>query len=884
MAEEAGCGVAFAGEGFKPCGGVFACLSFNRKEKCRVILGGDHLPMNGGMKHLPPGYRALGNYFGPCSIGDFSGREVGAELYSYQHRYNGADASVHLGVVGALGLGSGRSQADADDRWVDRSCLSESVSNELLREHIADEEMLLYKLGVTSYKLCILYVRRIILDALVTLPRGQSSIVQEASSRKLFRFIKACSSESYGLVGEAGAMVMSAECLGLGCSGFEGSGDGEGAVLLFNSFKILDGEGSREEAKSAEESLSECAEFALSLGGFGCLPFLKVALMDICRSSEGFRESALSSIEDAILNLSKIRLSSRANGDGEGDDGLRNPGEQLYLDDRHHGMGGGRSGIGVTVGGDDIRFVSWLTGLLLSASSKRDFDSLKMKLFVCWSRGLLSPSMPFRMIAAQHCSIFMRDMSEGERSLIRVSDDAGTLSFPPGGIDAKVKLYFQRLKGIVVSRIWAERAAAPVYSKYLQSLVELLLSYNPKVQHSGNDLIKLDCTVPTQLPRPYIGVDDHVVTDDWVTFRGELKIDGVTDASFVKVVAKQRTATRNLLDGGQGPPFLDVGMTVMRGADWKDDEYGVEDGWEEDGGASQEKDEGLDRGHVDVEEVTIKGGDDSSQGAGASVEEEENGEDDAEAEDGQQSITTTDAISVDGQQSIATDAATVETGGDNDTIASLDAPSIISEQSEEDDVIAAVAAAAQAKFELKKRKKKKLLVRKDRDNIEKAKKKKTARSKKAKISSRSIKSDDLPTLPIGTVIAITDYAGIKGAGRLVKWEKTGSERVYRWGVGGCFDLTHVETNRKRTKARRRYPNPECFETCAARNGFGKDVLVHCVLKLKPRDTARREWFGFLEMPMFGAGIQVKGTRNGDKMRIVEESLLWGAGHCGWNLR
>ena len=39
--EEIGMGQAFSGEGFRPCSGVYACVSFNRKEKLRLFLGGE---------------------------------------------------------------------------------------------------------------------------------------------------------------------------------------------------------------------------------------------------------------------------------------------------------------------------------------------------------------------------------------------------------------------------------------------------------------------------------------------------------------------------------------------------------------------------------------------------------------------------------------------------------------------------------------------------------------------------------------------------------------------------------------------------------------------------------------------------------------------------
>ena len=58
QAEEIGMGVAFSGQGFRPCGGVYACVSFNRREKLRLILGGES---SEPFKHQPPsGYKGVG--------------------------------------------------------------------------------------------------------------------------------------------------------------------------------------------------------------------------------------------------------------------------------------------------------------------------------------------------------------------------------------------------------------------------------------------------------------------------------------------------------------------------------------------------------------------------------------------------------------------------------------------------------------------------------------------------------------------------------------------------------------------------------------------------------------------------------------------------------
>jgi len=118
-AEEIGMGLAFTD--IRPVSGVYPCVSFNRKEKIKLCLGGKFGPLTYGP---PEGYRAVGEYF-DVKIHDyekylqfekdylkdrvnvpnqlkrylcnFSDGEHGHELFAWQHRYYGSDASVHLG-------------------------------------------------------------------------------------------------------------------------------------------------------------------------------------------------------------------------------------------------------------------------------------------------------------------------------------------------------------------------------------------------------------------------------------------------------------------------------------------------------------------------------------------------------------------------------------------------------------------------------------------------------------------------------------------------------------------------------------------------------------------------------------------------------------------
>ena len=117
--EEIGMGLAFSEEGFRPCSGVYCCVSFNSREKLRLVLGGEGTEP---FKYKPDGYRGVGEAIldsvkerqiliqeeiaalppvrqerneneKPSYLCDLSDGEHGHELFSWQHRYYGSDAS-----------------------------------------------------------------------------------------------------------------------------------------------------------------------------------------------------------------------------------------------------------------------------------------------------------------------------------------------------------------------------------------------------------------------------------------------------------------------------------------------------------------------------------------------------------------------------------------------------------------------------------------------------------------------------------------------------------------------------------------------------------------------------------------------------------------------
>ena len=225
--EEIGMGLAFSGDGFRPCGGVYACVSFNRKEKIRLLLGGggtdtfNHPP--------PPGYKGVGESVHNLvkerddllqeesilteenSINkeldpkpylcDFSDGEHGYELFAWQHRYYGSDAKVRLGGQGRNRTSS-RRRRTADRRrsvcvslksskrmedvyygvintrlekvWAKETSVGDFDDHRMIINHvnsgyndiIKETEEELYDVGLATY---ILYVRKLMMHITIAL-------------------------------------------------------------------------------------------------------------------------------------------------------------------------------------------------------------------------------------------------------------------------------------------------------------------------------------------------------------------------------------------------------------------------------------------------------------------------------------------------------------------------------------------------------------------------------------------------------------------------------------------------------------------------------------------------------------------------------------------
>jgi len=369
--EEIGMGVAFAGEGFRPCGGVYACVSFNRREKLRVRLSEPF------QYQPPPGYKGVGESVleaveeretlalkedildrKPAGsrpepkrfLCDFSDGEHGHELMAWAHRYYGSDASVHLGSGRAKPSGSPKSSSvaladspasacisrrlekvwtsDSNTEKGSRGETTETISklpHDLNREDLFSKIQQGYaeagkeldrQLVSESVTLAILFARKLVLHLLVTMgedfdPRCFLVDESEANSnaRLLWGVIEACASlRCAGWVGEAGAMAIAAEALGLGISsndhghsrqssseraGIASAGDlDEGVLLPAGGITQLLSSVMRSNIQSdAIETgsvFAACAEAAFGTdGGGGVLVFLQKGLQSaVCKSHE----------------------------------------------------------------------------------------------------------------------------------------------------------------------------------------------------------------------------------------------------------------------------------------------------------------------------------------------------------------------------------------------------------------------------------------------------------------------------------------------------------------------------------------------------------------------------------------------------------------------
>jgi hypothetical protein len=390
--ENIGMGVAFSAEGFRPCGGVYACVSFNRKEKLRLILGGSG---SEPFKHQPPaGYRgvgeavleAVGEYeslllkervldfnrkMGADEVEkkrflcDYSDADHGHELTAWAHRYYGSDASVHLGS-GRLKQNASKNSSNfcASDQlyspyltrrlqreWKKASSQkSESpsvssyadVASGIFDGYNTVQKLLEAALGSECATIGCLLARKLLLHLLIT--SGQDFDLamfmkeDEDATDVALRFwnvVETCTTlRNAGWVGEAGAMAIAAEALGLCISSNDQSqlrsnSDRRGVVVahdLDENLQLPVGGYSQLltsvvipkvnhlKAMPTCNFKSATAEAAMgSEGGSGILAFLQEGLQAAAFKSKEFRNVIVAKIRRSVRNLAVVEYENDDN-------------------------------------------------------------------------------------------------------------------------------------------------------------------------------------------------------------------------------------------------------------------------------------------------------------------------------------------------------------------------------------------------------------------------------------------------------------------------------------------------------------------------------------------------------------------------------------------
>lgn len=256
------------------------------REKLRLVLGGEGTEP---FKFKPDGYRGVGEAIlsavkerqilleeekavletheivtntKPSYLCDFSDGEHGHELFSWQHRYYGSDASVHLGGNRAALRGASSSKKTSKSSAVSFKGSSPVLADVAIRlskafekskqKSESDEDttqtfnakISLLKDAYTSLlsdvddelkaacvSLNALYAKKLVLHLLIAYSRNfsvglflpESPRLMSAEyeiSKQLYHVIESCTSISTWL-GEAGAMAVAAEALGLGISTYD---------------------------------------------------------------------------------------------------------------------------------------------------------------------------------------------------------------------------------------------------------------------------------------------------------------------------------------------------------------------------------------------------------------------------------------------------------------------------------------------------------------------------------------------------------------------------------------------------------------------------------------------------------------------------------------
>jgi len=388
-AEEIGMGLAFSGDGFRPCAGVYACVSFNRKEKFCLLLGGSS---SDEFVYSPPiGYRPVAEAFfssvkeldillgkeqiisdkqepGPKSyLCDFSNCEHGHEIFAWQHRYYGSDASVHLGVnrrqhnsASLHGRNSSMYQkgggADLavdlmlNDTWEAEPIVGNDditlrqrlglILNGIQKSYTSVFVNVYEEYQDVCLALCILYARKSIVHIVSSMSSDlnfrwfcSKSDDEIVVARNFLSVVELCCSLHYeGWVGEASTMSLASEALGLAISSNERSSRGSslssvlgrgkrdetnetmgylscGYVQMLNYVTMCEDPTSSDcNYMDPSNSLASCAEIAFSGKGIGAVTFLKGGLLNIVMSNDAVVDIMVAYVRRSVRLLAWVQV------------------------------------------------------------------------------------------------------------------------------------------------------------------------------------------------------------------------------------------------------------------------------------------------------------------------------------------------------------------------------------------------------------------------------------------------------------------------------------------------------------------------------------------------------------------------------------------------
>ncbi len=407
--EEIGMGLAFSGDGFRPCGGVYACVSFNRREKIRLILGGDstesfHYPP-------PPGYKGVGEAVmnlvderakllkdeevivkgksrekipsRQSYLCDFSDGEHGHELFAWQHRYYGSDASVHLGSSRTKGTNKRRGPGsnpqptskniddlyrltiDAklekawDKRYTQEDSCNQDLTNVLEEINIGYDTVisdLMKEINDNTLAICVLYARKFIMHTAIAMSSKFSLdlFCQDSSNKddlevacNLWEIVeKCCGLHAAGWVGEAGAMAVASEALGLAISSHDrslnsspfpgflsmgsfknGKDSGERTYFpiaalsqFLSTAQVVNGRGLEDLLFDPSLTLASCAEAALGGDVGGTIIFIRQALQNAVTTSNSMARVLLAVIRRSVRLLSSVEYGDSSPNSNDSDD------------------------------------------------------------------------------------------------------------------------------------------------------------------------------------------------------------------------------------------------------------------------------------------------------------------------------------------------------------------------------------------------------------------------------------------------------------------------------------------------------------------------------------------------------------------------------------